>query len=394
MKIVRIEDFHADGGWREFSFLKVTTDSGLIGWSEYHDAPWTPGLTDVVRAVAGRAVGMDPRRTSRLSLELLRSTQPVAGGLVQQAIAAIENACLDIAAKDAGLPVHALFGGAVRDRVPVYWSHCGTYRARHPGLFEDVIGVPRLRSLDDLTELARQAKARGFTAVKTNTIVFERDGPRVLSTSAITGGRDVAQTCSPALLGAIVDQLAAMRAGLGPDIGLMFDVNFSFAPEALKRIVRALASADLGWIEIDLFDPPELARIRQAAPMPVASLEAVYGRRGYRPYLEAAAVDVAIVDVVWNGLLEAVKIANLAEAYGRNVAPHNFYGPLATLMAAQFCAIVPNVHIMETEVEDVPWKDSLVTVAPAIAAGELLIPTGIGWGADVDEASVAAHPTK
>ncbi len=100
---------------------------------------------------------------------------------------------------------------------------------------------------------------------------------------------------------------------------------------------------------------------------------------------------MAIIDVPWNGILESVKIAAMAETYEVNVAPHNFNGHLGTLMSAHFCAAIPNFQVMEIDIDDVPWKDALVTRPPMIEAGELLIPTGAGWGAEVNEDVVRAH---
>ncbi len=100
--------------------------------------------------------------------------------------------------------------------------------------------------------------------------------------------------------------------------------------------------ASRAWLEVDLHDPEGLASVRESGTIPVASLESLHGRRAYRPYLQGRAVDVAIVDVPWNGFHEAVRIASLADTFDVNVAPHNFYGPLADLMSAHFCATVPN----------------------------------------------------
>jgi galactonate dehydratase len=75
-------------------------------------------------------------------------------------------------------------------------------------------------------------------------------------------------------------------------------------------------------------------------------------------------LDVGIIDVPWNGILEAMKIAAMAEAYEVNCAPHNFYGHMSTLMSAHFCAAIPNFRIMEIDIDDVPWKDDLVTEPP------------------------------
>jgi galactonate dehydratase len=61
-------------------------------------------------------------------------------------------------------------------------------------------------------------------------------------------------------------------------------------------------------------------------------------------------------------------------------------------MSAHLCAAIPNFRVMEIDIEDVPWKDDLVTVVPKIENGELLVPTGIGWGAEVNEAVIKAHP--
>jgi L-alanine-DL-glutamate epimerase-like enolase superfamily enzyme len=145
---------------------------------------------------------------------------------------------------------------------------------------------------------------------------------------------------------------------------------------------------------MDTRDPRALAYVRRGTTVPVASCECLFGRRDYRPYFEEGAVDVAIVDTPWNGVAESLKIAAMADAYEVNVAPHNFYGPLATMMSAHFCAVVPNLRIMEIDPDTVPWYDDLVTVKPAVRDGHLHLPTGPGWGTEVDEAAVRAHPPR
>jgi len=103
---------------------------------------------------------------------------------------------------------------------------------------------------------------------------------------------------------------------------------------------------------------------------------------------------VAIIDVPWNGIGEALKIAAMADAYEVNVAPHNFYSHLATMMSAHFAAVVPNLRIMEIDPDMVPWQDDLVTVKPVIKNGYLELPTGPGWGTEVNEEAVHAHPPR
>ena len=103
-------------------------------------------------------------------------------------------------------------------------------------------------------------------------------------------------------------------------------------------------------------------------------------------------MDVASVDVIWNGFHQAKKIADLAETFEVNCAPHNYYCHLATFIAAQWCAAIPNARILEYDVDDVPWRDELVHALPEISAGELRIPDGPGWGVELNEDVLAAHP--
>ena len=393
MKIVKLENLHADAGWRTLSFLKITTDEGIVGWAEYAEGFGVGGVSDLLRRFEPLVVGMDPRAVGGITATLHSLTRLAAGGLNNQAIAAIENACLDIKAKALGVPVCALFGGPFRDRLDLYWSHCGSFRARFGDMFAG-FGKPRVETLADLTALAREAVARGFKAIKTNPLSLV-DGKLTMFESGFRIHPGILdRNIDGAFIASIVDMLAAYREGLGPTAGLMLDLNFNQRTEGFLRVARAVEPFDLTWLEIDIHDPAALAEVRHGARTPITSLESLHGLRAYRDYFERQSVDVAVVDVPWNGLWESVRIATLADAYEVNVAPHNFYGDLATLMSAHFCAAIPNYRIMEIEVDDVPWKSDLVTVAPVIERGQLVVPTAPGWGADVNEEAVRAHPPK
>ena len=155
MKIAKFESLHCDAGWRTFSFLKVTTDDGLAGWSEYTEADGSRGLSAVIQGMAEGLIGLDPRPVQSInSLLYVRQVQ-APNGVNQRAIAAIENALLDIKGKALGVPVYELFGGPVRTRIPVYWSHCGTYRVRN----HELVGVPPLKNYDDVAALGHEVKA-------------------------------------------------------------------------------------------------------------------------------------------------------------------------------------------------------------------------------------------
>ena len=148
----------------------------------------------------------------------------------------------------------------------------------------------------------------------------------------------------------------------------------------------------LMWLEVDCFDPAALAQVRNSTSLPICSGENLYTNRGFRPFFEQRSMDVASVDIIWNGFSQSKKIADMAETYELNVAPHNYYSHLATFISAHFCASIPNVRILEVDVDDVPWKNELVTAQPAITGGQMALPLRPGWGTDINEAVLKKHP--
>jgi galactonate dehydratase len=388
MKVARLDTLSCDAGWRPWIFLKATAEDGAVGWAEITDSHGSPrGLSGIVEDLSPLVVGRDPRMVERIVWDLLRATRQSPGSVIQKAIGGIENALLDLKGKALGVPVYELFGGPTRDEVDVYWSHCGTTRARA----WEVTGTKKLESYDDVAALGREVVERGFGAFKTN-IVVPGDEPQVLMPGFQGDGLD--RNPSPDLEDALVRLLEAFREGTKGKAEPIVDLNFNLTTEGVLRVARALAEQGLAWLEVDSFDPLSLATVRSAAAMPICSGENLYTNRGFRPFLEAGALDVASVDVIWNGFHQAKKIADLAETFEVNCAPHNYYSHLATFISAQWCAAVANVRILEVDVDDVPWREELTTAVPLIAGGKLTIPPGPGWGADVNEDVLEAHPLR
>src|SRR5262249_14061453 len=196
MKIVKLEDFHADGGWDTYSFLKITTDEGITGWSEFNESR-RKGMTALIHGLGATLIGEDPCATARIDAALYARSRSTAGGLTSHAIAAIENACLDIRGKALGVPVYELLGGAVRERMPVYWSRCGVLRARCADLVDGkVIDRPAVRTLDDLKAAAREARERGFKALKTNVLLFDAKGGRQFAPGMVGAGPAIPSSTS------------------------------------------------------------------------------------------------------------------------------------------------------------------------------------------------------
>ena len=249
MKVTRVETLRCDAGWRMFSFLKVMPDEGLVGWSEYNESFGSAGLSQVIEALSSTVIGKDPRQIELINAHLRTRTIQSRGGINRQAVAAIENALLDIKGKGLGVPVYDLFGGPVRTRIPVYWSHCGSYRARYP----ELLGVPRVQSYDELPRLgegggrsgvkAAQGKVarRGFKALKTN--VALRDGKTLASYRPGFGYSQGYPELNwdADIVKAAVDTASAFRAGAGPSMGIMMDLNFNYKTEGFGGIARARA---------------------------------------------------------------------------------------------------------------------------------------------------------
>ena len=394
MRITGCEILHCNAGWRDFSFLKLATNDGITGIAEYNECYGSPGLSVVIRRLVERIVGMDAMAHERVHQMLYAMTRQAPGGVNQQAIAAIENALLDIKGQALNAPVYDLLGGAMRTEIPVYWSHCGTYLL-NPEM-ADQIGQPAIRKVDDLVALGRRVRDAGFKGLKTNIFLFDHE--RETASLHMPGfGRSPgwpALHATPALVDALREELAALSEGAGPEMGIRLDLNFNFKPEGYRLITTGLDDLGLTWIEIDLYDPKALAAIRERVATPIASCESLFGLREFRPFFEQASMDVAIIDLPWNGTWLGAKIAAMAEAYEINCAPHNFYGNLSSLMSAHFCAAIPNFRVMEIDIDDIPWKNDIITWAPDIRNGAVQLPPGPGWGAKLNEDVIAAHPPK
>jgi galactonate dehydratase len=394
MKIAKFEDFHVDGGWDSYAFLKITTDQGLVGWSEFKESR-RRGLGALIHGLGATLIGEDPRAINRIDAALYSHIRATVGGLQSNAVGAILNACLDIKGKALGVPVHELLGGALRDRIPLYWSRCGVMRARHASFFGgNVIAAPAVRSLDDLKLAGREAHERGFKALKTNALVFDERGGRQYTPGSARGDGHPELNLPDDVLSALIAQLTALREGAGPQVRLIVDVNFNYKPDGLRRLAKKLEPFELMWLEMDLYEPKALSLIRQSTATPIGSLETILGRRALKPYLEAHCVDVAIIDPQYNGVPEALRMAAMADAYEVNVASHNFSGPLSAVISAHFASVVPNFRIMELDVDEVPWKPKLLTNPYRIENGAFMLPAGPGWGTEIDETVLRAHPAK
>ena len=386
MKITNIETFIVDAGWRPWTFVKVETDEGVTGYGECSDGRNPNGVVGTIKDFTPLLIGRDPRPYEMRFWDMIRGSRQSPGGIAAKAIAGIECALVDIKAKALGISVVELFGGPTRDDVRVYWSHCGSSRARN----YELIGVPPLKSMDDIAALGREVVERGFTALKTN-VIFPGDSASVHFGGFGGGPGTTDGNVTSQVLRHIETLIGTFREAVGPDVGINLDLNFNFKPEACMRIAKVLEQFDMLWLEIDMYDHEALRQIKDSTTTKICTGENLYYMREYLPYFEYRAADVFMIDVPWNGFSPSKKIGDLANVFQLNVAPHNYYSHLATHMSASLCAVLPNVRIMEIDIDDVPWKDDLTTHVPDIVDGYMKIPTRPGWGTELNEEAVKAH---
>jgi L-alanine-DL-glutamate epimerase-like enolase superfamily enzyme len=386
MKITGVETFAVNTGFqpaRPWLFCAVRTDAGLTGYSEFGCDGITRGLQGLVQDLAERLIGRDPTAVDKHAMDLYRYTRQAAYGATQMAIAGLELALWDLAGKALGVPVWRLFGGPHRERQRVYWSHCATYRVENWELF----GVKPLRTMADLGAAAREVVGRGYTAFKTN-IIWPGEPARRISQGKL-GPHD--QLATREIIDQAAAQIAVMREAVGPDIDICLDVNVNFKPVEAIRLGHALEPYNLFWLEIDNQDARALAGLRSAIRTPICGGEQLLTVRQYRPYFEAQALDVVMVDVQWQGFSAAKKVADLAETYELNVAPHNYNGHLSTFQSLNLCAAVSNVKIMESDPDAVPLRDELFTRLPDVKDGHMTVPSAPGWGTELNEAAARKH---
>lgn len=368
MKITDVRTVVVNAGMRNWVFVKVETDeAGLFGWGEASLEWKTRAVVGAVEDLKPFVVGEDPTRIEHLYQKMYRQPFFRPGIIGQSAISGIEQACWDITGKWLGVPVYKLLGGAVRDKVRMY-THLGggemkaVYESFDPGR---------------LVDLAQEVVARGYSAVKVVCVSYSQ----------------------PLMDSATVKQFARaigrLREALGDGVDIMVDFHGRTWPAVAVQYIRAIEEYRPFFCEEPV--PPEnvdaLAEVRRAVRIPIATGERLVGRHQFREVLEKQAAQVIQPDLCHcGGLLEAKKIAAMAETYYVSVAPHNPLGPVANAAALHFALSTPNFLIQEDMLTDVPWRWEVVESALRTEKGYWLPVDQPGLGVSVNEANAVRHP--
>jgi galactonate dehydratase len=367
LKITGISTLVVNAQMRNWVFVKVETDEGLTGWGEASLEWKTRAVVGAVEDLKPFVLGEDPTRIEHLYQKLYRQPFFRPGVIGMSAISGIEQACWDIFGKSLGLPVYKLLGGAVRDRVRMY-THLGG---------GDMASVYESFDPSRVIDLAREVAARGYTAVK---VVF------VPYSEPLMGARTVKQ---------FAEVMRRLRDAVGDAIDIMVDFHGRTYPATAIEYINAIAGYRPYFCEEPV--PPEnidaLAEVRRAVRVPIATGERLVTRHQFRAVLEKQAAHVIQPDLCHcGGLLEAKKIAAMAEAYCVGVAPHNPLGPVANAAALHFALSTPNFLIQEDMLTDVPWRWEVVESSLRTENGYWLPTASPGLGVEVNERAAARRP--
>ncbi|HVG96310.1 MAG TPA: galactonate dehydratase [Chloroflexota bacterium] len=355
--ISEVRPFVLGAGGKNITIVRVRTDDGLEGIGEGTINYRVRAIHGAVQDFAMYLVGKDASQIERHWQALYRNSFFRGGPIQMTALSAIEQALWDIRGKALGVPVWDLLGGAARDRIATY-THGG---GRNPQ-----VAAERCLALVE----------EGHRAIKLG----------------IPGA--VEPVLDERAVGATVAIVRAVRDAVGPDVKLMVDCHAKPTPPVAMRLAAELAPFGLLFLEEPL--PPEnvdaLATVARASLVPVATGERLFTRWGFREVVEKQAAAVLQPDLGHcGGILEARKIAALAETYYASVAPHNPRGPGVTMASLHVAAGTPNFLIQEI-VHDDPLREEMLVEPLRVENGFVPLPAAPGLGLRFDEALAGRFP--
>lgn len=361
MKITDIKTFNVFAYRTNFVFVKLETDEGISGIGEgtleYKENALLGAIEDIKRVL----IGQDPREVERISHELYRDSYWRVGPVLQSAVSAVNMAMWDIKAKAAGVPVYEMLGGKVRDGVRMYAN------AWFAGA----------KTADGFAAAAVKAKNMGVTALK-----WDPFGKAYMYMENSDFRRSL-------------EIVEAVRGAVGNDVDLLIEGHGRFDIATGIKIANALKPFDPYFFEEPT--PPDcldaLAQVHKSSPVPIAAGERLYSLTQMRDFLERGCADFVQPDISHCGGISAVKkMAALCEAHYVALAPHNPSGPVANAATLHIAASTQGFRILEICLTDVSWRKELTNERVVFDKGNILIPTGVGLGLEINEENCLKYP--
>jgi galactonate dehydratase len=361
-------------GGRYFIFVTLTTDDGVTGVGEVYAGSLHPTVvTRAIEDVFNRHVdGRDPFRIETLVRTVsMRGYTGRPDVTLTGVLSGIEMACWDIVGKALGRPVYELLGGRVHERLRSY-----TYLYTEPGDAVDVYTDPDLAA-----ERAAAYVAKGFTALKFDPVgPYSAFDPRQPSLEAL--GRTEAY-------------VARLREAVGDRCDLLVGTHGQFTPSGAIRLARRLERFDPLWLEepVPPESPEQMAVVARGTSIPVATGERLATKHEFARVLATGAAAILQPNLGRvGGLLEAKKIAGMAEAYYAQIAPHLYCGPVVGAANIQLAACSPNFLVLEGILDWGGFHAELLTTPIRWEDGFVLPPTSPGLGVELNEEVATRHP--
>lgn len=379
MKLASIETFVVGNppphfGGRYFVFAKLTTEDGISGIGEAYCVPFDPHLVAaMIEDVFGRyAEGSDPHDIEALWRRVYSSGFTQHPDLSLMGIlSALEMACWDIVGKAAGQPIYKLLGGQVHERLRAY-----TYIYPRPGDATDVYHDPDLAA-----ERAAEYLEMGFTGLK-----FDPAGPY----SAFDGRQLSLEALD------LCERFARqLREAVGTRADLLFGTHGQMTAAGAIRLARRLEPYDPLWLEepVPPDAPEEMAKVARATTIPVAAGERLATKYDFARLIESGAAAILQMNLGRvGGLLEAKKIAGMAETRHLQIAPHLYCGPVVGAANIQLATCSPNFLILESIEEWGGFHSEILKTPIHFEDGHVIPSTAPGLGVELDEDVARAHP--
>ena len=369
MKITSISTRIVNAEMRNWVFVRVETDSpGLYGWGEATLEWKTRAVAGAIEDLAPLIIGKDPRDIEQIVRILKKQSFWRLGVIGMSAISGIEIALWDILGKWLNVPVWRLLGGRVRDKVHVY-THLG---------LGDMRAVYETLDAEPLVQRAHEVVAKGYNAFKAVFIPYTHFHAPLPEVDKVAR------------------MMEALRKAVGPSIEIMVDFHGRPASaSAALAYIEALAPGRPMFVE-EILPPGDtagLVAVAQRTSVPIATGERLVDRIEFNELLQSRAISIAQPDICHcGGLMEAKKIAAMADTVSVGVAPHNPIGPIAGVAALHFAVSTPNHVIQEEMVGAVPWYFDVVQGPIRMVDGCWQVPEAPGLGIEVNEVECTKHP--
>jgi galactonate dehydratase len=347
---------------RNWTFVFVETDAGLVGVGEATLENLELAVASTIEHMSEILIGQDPTRVEYLWQSLFKRFFWPVGAVVGSAMSGLDQAFWDIAGKALGVPVYRLLGGPVRDRI---WAYA------RPDLFG-------LQEPEQTAEATLEAQGAGFSAFKISA-PFER-----------------VEYAERDLIEGTVEVVRAARRVVGDSMHLMVDNHGRHGADTVIDLLRRLREYSLLFYE-EPTRPDNIKVLERVAAaqtgVPLATGERLFTRWGFRELIESQAVSIVQPDICHaGGISEVRRIAAHAELYGQRLAPHNPLGPVSTAASIHLAAATPNFLMLE-HCRRNPWFNGVQRGEPLqLHDGHFELPQGPGLGIELDEDVIARHP--